>query len=47
MLADTIPDGAGQLLQKAEAGTLKRHFEGILNVQSTVAEDLLAGLVDH
>ena len=26
---------------------LKRHFEGVLNVQSTVAEDVLAGLVDH
>ena len=25
----------------------KKHFEGVLNVQSTVAEDVLAGLVDH
>ena len=26
---------------------LKRHFENVLNVQSTVAEDVLAGLVNH
>ena len=37
----TSPEG------RREAGTLKRHFEGVLNVQSTVAEDVLAGLVDH
>ena len=37
----TSPEG------RREAGMLKRHFEGVLNVQSTVAEDVLAGLVDH
>lgn len=47
--ADTILDEAGQPLQKAneKLAHWKRHFEGILNVQSTVAEDVLAGLVDH
>ena len=47
--ADTILDEAGQPLQKAEErlARWKRHFESVLNVQSTVAEDVLAGLVNH
>ena len=47
--ADTILDEAGQPLQKAKEklARWKRHFEGVLNVQGTVAEDVLAGLVDH
>ena len=42
-LADTILDEAGQPLQKAEErlGHWKRHFEGVLKVQSTIAEDMI------
>ena len=47
--ADTILDETGQPLQKAEEklARWKRHFESVLNVHSTVAEEALAGLVDH
>ena len=46
---DTILDETGQPLQKAEEklARWKRHFESVLNVHSTVAEEALAGLVDH
>ena len=47
--ADTILVETGQPLQKAEEklARWKRHFESVLNVHSTVAEETLAGLVDH
>ena len=47
--ADTILDEKGQPLQKAEEklACWKRHLESVLNVHSTVAEEALAGLVDH
>ena len=46
---DTILDETGQPLQKAEEklARWKRHFKSALNVQNTVAEDALAGLLDH
>ena len=47
--ADTILDETGQPLQKAEEKLARwsEHFKSVLNVQSTVAEEALAGLVDH
>ena len=47
--ADTVPDETGQPLQKAEEKLphWKRHFESVLNVHSTAAEDVLSGMVDH
>ena len=47
--ADTILDETSQPLQKAEEklARWKRHFESVLNVHSTVAEEALAGLVNH
>ena len=47
--ADTILDEISQPLQKAEEKLAhwERHFESVLNVHSTVAEEALAGLVDH
>ena len=47
--ADTLLDETGQPLQKAEEklACWKRHFEGVLNVQGTAAEDVLAFLANH
>ena len=43
------PRWTGQPLQKTEEklARWKRHFESVLNVHNTVAEEALAGLVDH
>ena len=47
--SDTILDETGQPLQKAEEklARWKRHFENVLNVHGTVAEEVLVGLVEH
>ena len=47
--ADTILDETSLPLQKAEEklARWKRHFKSVLNVHSTVVEEVLAGLVDH